>query len=105
MLNLFIYIYLKDGNSVYVCLDTQLCLTLCDPMECSPPGSFVHGDSLGKNTGVGCHALPRGIFPTQGSNPSLLHCRWFLYYLSHQRKPTIMYNSMLIHVSFQICIQ
>ena len=35
----------------------QLCLTLCDPMDCSPPGSSVHGDSLVKNTGVGCHAL------------------------------------------------
>ena len=45
---------------------TQSCLTLCDPMDCSPPGSSVHGDSLGKNTGVGCHALLQGIFPTQG---------------------------------------
>ena len=43
---------------------TQLCPTLCDPMDCSPPGSSVHGDSPGKNTGVGCHALPQGIFPT-----------------------------------------
>ena len=42
------------------------CPTLCDPMDCSPPGSSVHGDSPGKNTGVGCHALPQGIFPTQG---------------------------------------
>ena len=35
--------------------------TLCDPMDCSPPGSSVHGDSLGKNTGVGCHALLQGL--------------------------------------------
>ena len=35
----------------------------------------VHGDSPGKNTRVGCHALLRGIFPTQGSNPGLLHCK------------------------------
>ena len=68
MLSLFIYIYLKDGNSVYVCLDTQLCPTLCDPMDCSLPGSFVHGDSLGKNTGGGYHALLQRIFPTQESN-------------------------------------
>ena len=33
-------------------------------MDCGPPGSFVHGDSLGKNTGVGCHAILQGIFPT-----------------------------------------
>ena len=43
------------------------------------------GDSLGKNTGVGCHALLQGIFPTQGSNPGLLHCRQILYGLRHQR--------------------
>ena len=37
------------------------------------PGFSVHGDFPGKNTGVGCHALLQGIFPTQGSNPCLLH--------------------------------
>ena len=44
-------------------------LTLCYPMDCSPPGSSVHGDSPGMNTGVGCHVHLQGIFPTQGSNP------------------------------------
>ena len=48
-------------------LVTQTCPTLCDPVDCSPPGSSVHGDSPGKNTGVGCHALLQGIFPTQVS--------------------------------------
>ena len=67
-----------------LCLVTQSCLTLSDPTDCSPPGSSVHGDSPGKNTGVSCHALLQGIFPTQGSNPGLLHCRWILYCLSHQ---------------------
>ena len=38
-------------------------------------------------TGVGFHALPQGIFPTQRSNPGPLHCRWILYCLSHQRSP------------------
>ena len=50
--------------------------TLCNPMVCSLPGSSIHGDSPGKNTEVGCHALFQGIFPTQGSNLhplSLLH--------------------------------
>ena len=41
-------------------------------------------DSPGKNTGVGCHALLQGIFPTQGSNWGLLHCRRILYQLSYQ---------------------
>ena len=40
------------------------------------PGSSVHGISPGKNTGVGCHFLLQGIFPTQGWNLCLLHCRW-----------------------------
>ena len=39
--------------STHLCVPDQLCLTLCNPMECSPPGSSVHGDSPGKNTGVG----------------------------------------------------
>ena len=50
----------------------QLCLTLCNPMDYSLPGSSVHGDAPGKNTGVGCHALFQGIFPTQGLNPCIL---------------------------------
>ena len=57
---------------------------LCDPMDCSPPGSSVHGDSPGKNTGVGCHAFLQGIFPTPGSNSGLPHCRPILYHLSHK---------------------
>ena len=54
---------------------------------CSPPSYSVHGDSPGKNTGVGCHALLQGIFPTQGLNPGILHCRGILYHLSHQGSP------------------
>jgi len=56
-------------------------------MDYSPPGFFALGDSPGKNTGVGCHALLQGIFLTQGSNPHLPHFRWILYHLSHQRSP------------------
>ena len=65
----------------------QPCLTLCDPMDCSLPGSSCPWDSLGKNTGAGSHSLPQGIFPTQGSNPGLLYCKWILYYLSYQESP------------------
>ena len=73
-----------------LCLVTQLCPTLFNPMNCSPPGSSVHGDSPGKNTEVGCHALLQGIFPTQGSNPGLPHCRQILYHLSHQENLRIL---------------
>ena len=41
-------------NHPVLCLVSQLCLALCDPMDCNPPGSSVHGDSPGKNTGLGC---------------------------------------------------
>ena len=50
----------------------QLCPNLCDPLDCSPPGCSVHGDSPGRNTGVGSHALLQGIFQTLGSNPHLM---------------------------------
>ena len=52
-------------------------------MGCSLPGSSVHGDAPGTNTGVGCHAL-QGIIPTQGLNPGRPRCRQILYCLSHQ---------------------
>ena len=55
----------------------------CDPVDCDPPGSSAHGISPGKNAGVGCHFLLQGIFPTQGLNPRVLHCRQILYSLSH----------------------
>ena len=70
----------------YLCmyvLSLQLCPTLCDPMDCSPPGSFVHDGSPGKNTGVGFHALLQGIFLTQESNPCILcFLRWQMSSLS-----------------------
>ena len=59
-------------------------------MDCSLPSSSVHGDSPGKNTGVGFHALLHGIFPTQESNPGLPHGRKILYHLSNQRSPRIL---------------
>ena len=48
--------------STYRLVLSHFCLTLCNPMDCSPRGSSVHGGSTGKNTGVGCHALLQGIF-------------------------------------------
>ena len=70
-----------------LCLVPHSSLTLCNPMACTLPGPSVHGGSPGKNTGVGCHALLQGIFPTQGWNPGLPHCRQILYRLSHQGSP------------------
>ena len=68
--NVSFYRYRLDSC---VCVSAaQPCPTLCNPMDCSPPGSSVHEDSPGKNTGVGCHIFVQWIFLTQGSNPHLL---------------------------------
>ena len=77
-----------------MCLLSQSYPALCDPMDCRPPASSVHGDSSSKNTGVDCHALLQGIFPTQGSKPSLPHCRWILYHLNHQGSPLLKIPSV-----------
>ena len=76
-------------NYSVLCLVAQSCLALCDPVDCSPPGSSLHRDFPGNNTGVGGHALLRRIFPAQGSNSGLPHCRWILYHLSPQRNSAI----------------
>ena len=74
---------------------TQSFPTLCNPMDCSLPGSSVHGILRGKNTGVDCHVPLQGIFPTQISNLGLLHCRQILYCLSHQGSPGLCGNLKL----------
>ena len=61
--------------SEWTCMRAKLLpssLSLCNPMDCNPPGFSVYGDSPDKNTGVSCHALLGGIFPTQRLNPRLL---------------------------------
>ena len=77
----YIYVYVCVCIYVFVCLVTQLCPTPYDPMDCT---LLCPWDSPGENTRVGamstmsrCHALLQGIFPTQGSNPGLPHCRWY----------------------------
>ena len=82
-------------RTVCVCLVTQSYPTPFDPMDCSPPGSSVHGLLQARIHGMGCHALLQGIFPTQESNPGLLHCRQILYHLSHQGSPGEQYGGSL----------
>ena len=61
----------------------QSCPTLCDPMDCP-------WNSPGQNTGGDSRSLLQGIFPTQGSNQVLPHCRRTLYQLSHEGSPRIL---------------
>ena len=60
----------ETGIDIHTCLLSHV--RLCDPRDCSPPGSSVHGISQARLLGVGCHLLLQGIFQTQESNPSLL---------------------------------
>ena len=55
-----------------------------------PRGLYNPWNSPGQNTGVGSLFLLQGIFPTQGLNPGLPHCRWILYQLSHNGNPRIL---------------
>ena len=59
-------------------LDAQSCPTLCNPLDCSPPGSSVHGASPGKNTGLGYHFLFQGIFPQDRNWVSCIAGRFFM---------------------------
>ena len=56
-----------------MCLDAQPCQTLCDPMDCSLPGSSLSMGLSQQESGVGCHFLLQGIFLTQRLNLRLLH--------------------------------
>ena len=84
----------------------QSFLTLCNPMDCGPPGSSVHWDCLGKNTEVSCHALLQGIFPTWGSNLHplcLLHWQAGYLPLAPPGKPRRYCTSVLLY-SMQYCM-
>ena len=76
----------KGDTEVIDVIVAQLCPTLCNPMDHRLPDSFVHGILQARILEwVTIHSLLQGIFPTQGSNLDLLHCRLILYHLSHER--------------------
>ena len=66
----------------------KCCSVLSDSLQ--PHGLYNPWNSLGQNAGVGSLSLLQGIFPTQGSNPGLLHCRQVLYQLSYQGSPLLI---------------
>ena len=73
----------------------QLCPTLYDPMDCSLPGSSVHGIFQARVLEWVAISFSRGSFLTQGSNLGLLHCRQMLYHLSHHNCLTVV-NKMIV---------
>ena len=71
----------------------QTCQILCeDPKDCSLPDSSTHGIFQARILELVAISFPRGLFPTQGSNPGLKHRRQTLYYLSHQECPLLEYT-------------
>ena len=66
-------------------LPSESCSVMSNSLQ--PHGVYSPWNSPGQNTGVGSLSLFQGIFPTQGSNPGLMHCRWILYQLSHKGSP------------------
>ena len=74
-------------HCIVLCLVAQLCLILCDPMNYSLPGSSVHGIFQARVLEWVAISFSQEIFPTQGSNLGLPHCRQILYHLSHQGSP------------------
>ena len=78
------------------CLVFKLCLTLLRPHRLQPTRLLCPWDFPGKNTGLGCHFLFQGIFPTQGLNSHFLLCRWLLYqqtsWEAHCLKPVFFFK-------------
>ena len=79
-------------NLRHVCISHSIISDSLRPYGLWPPRLLCPWDSAGKNTGVVCHFLLQGIFPTQGSNPHL-YCTQILYHLSHQGSPVDSENS------------
>ena len=73
-----------------------------------PHGLYSPWSSPGQNTGAGSLSLLQVIFPTQGLNPGLLHCRWILYQLIHKESPYwvgIPVNPVLAHTNIWAAVR
>ena len=86
----------------YCCLVTELCPALFNPMDCSSVKRLCQGDFSGKNTGVGCHFLLLGIFPTQGLNLCLLHCRQILYQIPWATREDLLSHTPIQNKKFNL---
>ena len=76
-------------------LVAKSCSALATPWTVWPARLLCPWDSPGKNTGVGCHLLLKGIFPTQGLHLGILQCRQILYQLSYEGTPTSYKEALL----------
>ena len=81
--------FLEFELGTYVCANHSVLSNSLQPQGLQPSRFLCPRNSPGRNTGVGCHSLPQGIFPTQGLNLGLLHCRYILYHLSYSNEDTV----------------
>ena len=100
-------------KTLLVCVCACVCSVVSDslqPQGLQPTSHLCPWDSSSKDTGVGCHFLLQGIFPTQGQNPCLLHLlHWqvdslLLYHLSHLGSPNTTYSITLSFSIIKYCI-
>ena len=85
---------------IVVVLVTQACLTLCNHMDCRPPGSSFYGLLQARTLEWVAISYSRGIFLTQGSYSGRLHCKQTLYHMSHQGS---LKKNIDIDVSESVC--
>ena len=86
MINNVVLVSCIQQSDAVIYINCESCSVMSDSLP--PHGLYNPWSSPGQNTGVGSPSLLQGIFPTQGSNPGLLHCRQILYYLSHEGSPS-----------------
>ena len=79
--------FYRDTHQICCCLVAKSCLTLLQPCGLQPTRFLCPWGFPGKNTGVGCHFFLQEIFPNQGSNSYLLHCRQILYHWATWEAP------------------
>ena len=89
---IFFSLILRNLNTLLKSESVSRSVMSNNPRDCSRPGSSIYGISQVRilqwvNIQVGKHSLPWGIFPIQGLNPGLQHCRQILYQLSHKGSP------------------
>ena len=93
-------------ESYCVCPCAQWYLTFSQPHGLYSTRLLCAWNSVGKNTGMGSYSFLQGIFPTQGSNSGLLHCKQVLYHLSQQGSPYdhIIFWSQSCHLLTQVTL-
>ena len=86
------WVLYHQSHLMYIYVSRSVVSDSLRPHGLQPARLLCPWDFPGKSTGVGCHFLLQRIFPTQGSNPGLPHCRQMLYHLSHQGSPIYVYT-------------